>query len=400
MARRPFLDELSDSELATAFQHEVAHRIRRDNLWCVTVEAITCLFWFHPLVWAFRKRMLFEMEKACDEQVVSSGGDASGYVSCLLKAAAFSNQGEVVGVVALSESYLKRRVRNVIEYQQERVSKMKVLLMNCVVGILLLGSFGFSAVAGINSGPLEDASDGNSESKSFGWTEAEHRRMEAFISEQVERRLAETEASMKEHIERVMQEKQRLQEELHKKELHLEKLGEIMTKEERERMLEFQDIRAEAMVHVERAVEDLAKQREHFAREREMARQKQDRLRQRLESRDGRGGRPSADTVDPVAETEDGVYDLKELDTMPEATYQVKPKYPPELKKAKVAGWVVVEWIITDRGGVESVRAVDSSQEAFEKSATTAISKSKWKPGEVDGRAVKARVRQKLEYKP
>lgn len=158
IARRAFLESLNDEELTTALQHEVAHRIRGDNLWCIAIEFVFCLFWFHPMIWSLRKRMLFEMEKACDERVLSGRENSSGYANCLLKAAAFSNQGEVVGALALSESFLKRRVRNIIEYKNTELSKMKLFTVNIVGGLLLLASFAFSAFADVNiSRGLEDA---------------------------------------------------------------------------------------------------------------------------------------------------------------------------------------------------------------------------------------------------
>ena len=406
MARRAFLDSLSDIELATALQHEVAHRIRRDNLWCVIAEAIVCLFWFHPLVWALRSRMLFEMEKACDEQVISKRGDSSGYVNCLLKAAAFSSQGEVVGAVALSESYLKRRVRNVMEYQYSRISKMKLFLVNCVVGLLLLGSFTLSAVAEVKTSPLEDArNDDEDPRRDFPMGEADRERMEDLISQQVERRLAEAEASMKEHLHKVERDKRRLQEELHAASAQLEKVREHLSKEERLRMDEFQDIRAEALAQVEEAAKDLAKQREQFAREREMAQKERDRVMERREELAKLDRREELATEDRRAEKiyeigsdDDDVKDLNELDTPPQAIYQVKPEYPPELKKKNISGWARLEWIITKEGNVANARVESSSNELFNEPALEAITKSKYKPGKKDGKTISVRVRQKLDF--
>ncbi|MEM9161139.1 MAG: TonB family protein, partial [Verrucomicrobiota bacterium] len=159
IARRAFLDRLTESELASAMRHEIAHLDRRDNVWRLVVECVVCLFWFHPILWIHRKLMLFEMEKACDEQVIASGVESGGYANCLLKAAAFSADDECVGGLAFSETSLKRRVRNIIENEYKEMSKMKLLFAGAAACSLLAGAMAFSAATA--HGKLELASAEN-----------------------------------------------------------------------------------------------------------------------------------------------------------------------------------------------------------------------------------------------
>lgn len=155
IARRAFLDSLNNEELRSVFQHEAEHRLRRDNLWRIAAEMTLCLFWFHPLVWRLKKHIDHEMEKACDEQVVSTGGNSNDYVKSLLKAAEFSPQEQFFGAIALSETSLKRRVQNIIEYQKEKLSKMKLFTLSAMALMLFGGALAFSEA--VESSPDADA---------------------------------------------------------------------------------------------------------------------------------------------------------------------------------------------------------------------------------------------------
>ena len=143
IAKRAFLDTLTDDELVSAYQHEISHWIRRDNLWRLLTDAVTALFWFHPLVWFIRNRLTLETEKACDETVLGLGKRADRYASCLLKAAEFSHEENQFGAIALSETSLKQRVSHVIQYKRESLSIMKTsaIILTC------LSLFGWSMVA-------------------------------------------------------------------------------------------------------------------------------------------------------------------------------------------------------------------------------------------------------------
>ena len=142
IAKRAFLDTLTDNELVSAYQHEISHWMRRDNLWRLLTEAVTAVFWFHPLVWFIRNRLTLETEKACDETVLGFGKEANGYATCLLKAAEFSHEKNQFGAIALSETSLKQRVSHIIQYKRESISIMKTsaIILTC------LFLFGWSVV--------------------------------------------------------------------------------------------------------------------------------------------------------------------------------------------------------------------------------------------------------------
>ena len=82
------------------------------------------------------------------------------------------------------------------------------------------------------------------------------------------------------------------------------------------------------------------------------------------------------------------VFDISMLDQIPQARFQAKPQYPFEMRRAGIAGEVVVDFIVDTAGDVQNAYALRSSQREFEAAAVQAVSKWKFKPGRKAGRDV------------
>jgi periplasmic protein TonB len=82
------------------------------------------------------------------------------------------------------------------------------------------------------------------------------------------------------------------------------------------------------------------------------------------------------------------VFDISMLDQQPAAKFQARPQYPFEMRRAGIAGEVVVDFIVDTNGDVQNAFALRSSQREFEAAAVQAVSKWKFKPGRKGGRDV------------
>jgi periplasmic protein TonB len=82
------------------------------------------------------------------------------------------------------------------------------------------------------------------------------------------------------------------------------------------------------------------------------------------------------------------VFDISMLDQTPVAKFQARPQYPFEMRRAGIAGEVVVDFIVDTNGDVQNAFALRSSQREFEAAAVQAVSKWKFKPGRKGGRDV------------
>jgi protein TonB len=82
------------------------------------------------------------------------------------------------------------------------------------------------------------------------------------------------------------------------------------------------------------------------------------------------------------------VFDISMLDVTPSAKFQARPQYPFEMRRAGIAGEVVVDFIVDTNGDVQNAFALRSSQREFEAAAVQAVMKWKFKPGRKGGRDV------------
>lgn len=73
----------------------------------------------------------------------------------------------------------------------------------------------------------------------------------------------------------------------------------------------------------------------------------------------------------------------------PELITQIKPVYTELARKARVAGTVIVEAIIDERGNVTNVRVLKGLPMGLDRSAADAVEKWKFRPATLEGRPVK-----------
>lgn len=88
------------------------------------------------------------------------------------------------------------------------------------------------------------------------------------------------------------------------------------------------------------------------------------------------------------------VYAERWVEDPPELIAHPAARYPEVLRRAGVAGRVVVEAVIDTAGRVEpgTVRVVTSSNPLFDAPAREVVAGSRYRPGRVDGRPVRVRV--------
>jgi len=86
------------------------------------------------------------------------------------------------------------------------------------------------------------------------------------------------------------------------------------------------------------------------------------------------------------------LFDLANLDQVPQPRYQAQPNYPFEMRRAGITGEVVVGFIVDTQGKAVEVYAVRSTQREFEAAAIQAVSKWTFRPGRKGGRAVNTRM--------
>ena len=83
---------------------------------------------------------------------------------------------------------------------------------------------------------------------------------------------------------------------------------------------------------------------------------------------------------------------------MPVLISEIRPIYPKEAKDKRLEGAVALDVLIDQVGSVRSVSVIDGP-EVFRTGALEAMKKFKFKPAQVDGKAVAVRIRYVLNFK-
>jgi bla regulator protein BlaR1 len=125
--RRPVLllpegiaDRLTAPQLDLILAHELCHVRRRDNLTAAIHMAVETIFWFHPLVWWLRARLIEERERACDEAVLGVAGDPRVYAEGILNVCKFYLSSPLVCASGVTGSDLKKRIEAIMTNRTTR----------------------------------------------------------------------------------------------------------------------------------------------------------------------------------------------------------------------------------------------------------------------------------------
>ncbi|HKA00423.1 MAG TPA: M56 family metallopeptidase, partial [Candidatus Solibacter sp.] len=105
---------LTPSQLAAVLAHELFHVRRRDNLFAVIHMIVEAIFWFHPVVWWIGARMVEERERACDEGVLSLGGEPRDYAEAILGVCQLYVESPLTCVSGVTGANLKTRIEAIM----------------------------------------------------------------------------------------------------------------------------------------------------------------------------------------------------------------------------------------------------------------------------------------------
>ncbi len=134
----PYSIDESDREMVIL--HEQAHIRRRDHLWKMLAFVLLAVYWFHPLMWISYILFCRDMEKACDEKVISSMNEDErrAYASALLNCAA-GRRIAAVSPLAFGETGVKGRILGVMKYKKPALWLLiVVLIVSAAAAVFLL----------------------------------------------------------------------------------------------------------------------------------------------------------------------------------------------------------------------------------------------------------------------
>jgi protein TonB len=98
------------------------------------------------------------------------------------------------------------------------------------------------------------------------------------------------------------------------------------------------------------------------------------------------------------AQSGDDIFSLADLDQAPRVVYQPAPPYPPELKRKKIQGTVLVLFLVDKDGRVKEPKIQKSDHPSFDNAALGAVKRWRFEPGKVGGAAVQFRMRVPITF--
>jgi beta-lactamase regulating signal transducer with metallopeptidase domain len=145
-------DRLSAAQLQSVLAHELYHVRRRDNTVASIHMFVEALFWFHPMVWWIKVRLIEEQERACDEEVLRLGADPQVYAESILKICEFYLTSPLICVSGITGSELKRRIEEIMRNRAAvRLSLSRALLLAAATIAALAGPI-VSGIANAKTG--------------------------------------------------------------------------------------------------------------------------------------------------------------------------------------------------------------------------------------------------------
>lgn len=107
-------EHLTADQFELVVAHELCHVRRRDNLAAAVHMVVEALFWFHPLVWWIRVRLVEERERAFDEEVLRAAVDPQDYAEGIVAVCRCYLKSPLVCLSGVTGSNLKRRIEAIM----------------------------------------------------------------------------------------------------------------------------------------------------------------------------------------------------------------------------------------------------------------------------------------------
>ena len=125
---------LEEGLLPHILAHEQAHIRRRDYIWKPLGFMLLCVYWFNPLLWVGYILLCRDIERACDEKVISQmdRGFRVQYMGALV-ACSLHRRLILACPVAFGEVSVKTRIKGITRYQRPTAWIIGLSVVTCLV---------------------------------------------------------------------------------------------------------------------------------------------------------------------------------------------------------------------------------------------------------------------------
>ena len=110
---------MTEGQMEYVVAHEAVHLKRKDHWWKTIAFFLLSVYWFHPLLWVSYMLFSRDLERACDERVISAMGTEvkKGYAEALVSCS-LQKRMMLACPLAFGEVGVKNRVKAVLSYKK------------------------------------------------------------------------------------------------------------------------------------------------------------------------------------------------------------------------------------------------------------------------------------------
>jgi len=141
----------SDDRVRIVLGHELAHVRRRDWIAQMAAEALAAVYWFNPLVFWLRRRLVQESEQAADDAVLGLGVNGGAYASELVDLARSLVTPSLLPAPSIARrSNLDRRISAMLNTQLNRtpITRTACAIVVVALAAVTVPLAGFGAQSG------------------------------------------------------------------------------------------------------------------------------------------------------------------------------------------------------------------------------------------------------------
>lgn len=125
---------MKEYQMDYVLKHEYAHLLRKDHIWKPLGFALLSIYWFNPLIWIAYNLFCKDIERACDEKVISQMNDnAKAEYSETLLLCSTNRKLILTCPLAFGEVGTKQRIKEVLNYKEPKLWIIVISLIACVV---------------------------------------------------------------------------------------------------------------------------------------------------------------------------------------------------------------------------------------------------------------------------
>ena len=153
----------SEAELLRAIRHELEHISRGDWTTQVFSRLACALYWPHPFVWMLFRRLRLEAERACDDAVIRTQGEAMTYAEQLVSLAKRLMGRSVPALAMATRSNLGLRVESILDESRRRTPLTRLgsfaIVVMAIATMLAIAPFKVMSAAVPDVAQSEDEAD-------------------------------------------------------------------------------------------------------------------------------------------------------------------------------------------------------------------------------------------------